>query len=161
MSQIPNPGSESTANPLPANQEIAHLDATGKMTIPVIEEQVHIDKKMVESGSVRITKVVSEQQVPVEIPLMHEQHDIKRVPVNQYVEAPPPPIRYEGDTMIIPVVREVLTVQKRLLVVEELHVTKTQVQTQETQHITLRKEEVRVERNSPEQPGPGAGEKPA
>jgi uncharacterized protein (TIGR02271 family) len=153
MNQTPNPGPDPTANPLPSNQEPASLDATGRMTIPVIEEQVHIDKQVVESGSVRITKVVSEQQVPVAIPLMHEQHDIKRVPVNQYVESPPPPIRYEGDTMIIPVVQEVLVVQKRLLVVEELHVTRNQVQTQETQQITLRKEEVIVERQSPDQEG--------
>ena len=34
-------------------------NASEKMTIPVIEEQVQIDKKVVESGSVRITKVVS------------------------------------------------------------------------------------------------------
>jgi stress response protein YsnF len=58
--------------------------------------------------------------------------------------------------MIIPVVREVLVVEKRLLLVEELHVTKTQVQKQETQHITLRKEEVIVERLAPNQ----AGEQP-
>jgi uncharacterized protein (TIGR02271 family) len=156
MSQIPNPGPDPTANPLPSNQASANLNTTGKMTIPVIEEQVHIDKKVVESGIVRITKVVSEQEVPVDIPLMHEEHDIKRVPVNQYVESPPPPIRYEGDTMIIPVVREVLVVQKRLLVVEELHVTKSQVQTQDTQQITLRKEEVIVERLGADQAGEGA-----
>ena len=138
----------------------ADLDATGKLIIPVVEEQVHIDKQVVESGSVRITKVVSEQEVPIDIPLMHEEHDIKRVPINQYVESAPPPVRYEGDTMIIPVVREVLTVQKRLLVVEELHVTKSQVQTQESQQVTLRKEEVRVERLGPDQAGERAGQKP-
>jgi uncharacterized protein (TIGR02271 family) len=123
------------------------------MTIPVMEEQVQVDKKVVESGRVRITKVVSEQEVPVDIPLIQEEHDIQRVPVNEYVETAPPPIRYEGDTMIIPVVREVLVIQKRLLVVEELHITKTQVQKQDTQHITLRKEEVIVEHLTPDQPG--------
>jgi len=153
MSQTPNPGPDSTANPLSSDQAPDNLNTTGKMSIPVIEEKVHLDKKVVESGRVRITKVVSEQEVPVDIPLIHEEHDIQRVPVNQYVESPPPPIRYEGDTMIIPVVREVLVVQKRLLVVEELHITKSQVHTQDTQQITLRKEEVIVERLSPDQTG--------
>jgi len=153
MNQIPNSGQDPAASSLPLNDESVNLNTTESMTIPVIEEQVLIDKKVVESGKVRITKVVHEQEVPVEIPLVLEEHDIRRVPVNQYVETAPPPVRYEGDTMIIPVVHEVLVVEKRLLVVEELHVTKTQVQKQDTQHITLRKEEVIVERLDPDQGG--------
>jgi uncharacterized protein (TIGR02271 family) len=153
MNQTSNPGPESAASGLPVTGEQVNQDLTREMIIPVIEEQVHVDKKVVESGRVRITKVVSEQEVPVSIPLIEEEHDIQRVPVNEYVETAPPPIRYEGDTMIIPVVREVLVIQKRLLVVEELHITKTQVQKQDTQHITLRKEEVMVQHLAPDQPG--------
>ena len=161
MNQTPEAGPESTANASSFHDKSlddlpVDRNASKKMTIPVIEEQVQIDKKVVESGSVRITKVVSEQEVPVDIPLIQEEHDIQRIPINQYVETLPPPIRYEGDTMIIPVVREVLVVEKRLLLVEELHVTKSQVQKQETQYITLRKEEVIVERLAPNQ----AGEQP-
>ncbi|KAA3437219.1 DUF2382 domain-containing protein [Rufibacter hautae] len=122
------------------------------MTIPVIEERVHLDKQVVEKGSVRIIKVVNEQEVPVNIPLIQEEHDIQRVPVNQYVDTPPPPIRYEGDTMIIPIVQEVMVVEKRLMVVEELHITKNRVQTNDVQHVSLRREEIRVERLSADQP---------
>ncbi|RNI22081.1 DUF2382 domain-containing protein [Rufibacter latericius] len=116
------------------------------MTIPVIEERVHLDTQVVEKGSVRITKMISEQEVPVNIPLIQEEHDIQRVPINEYVDTPPAPIRYEGDTMIIPIVQEVMVVQKRLMVVEELHITKNRVQTHDVQQVSLRKEEIRVER---------------
>ncbi|GAB2538729.1 YsnF/AvaK domain-containing protein [Rufibacter soli] len=133
----------------PAPSEDANRQGNFSQTIPVIEEKVNLDKEVVEKGSVRITKVVSEQEVPVNIALLQEEHDVQRVPVNQYVETPPPPLRYEGDTMIIPILQEVLVVEKRLLVVEELRITKHQVQTQETQHINLRKEEIKVERVSP------------
>ncbi|WP_207431515.1 YsnF/AvaK domain-containing protein [Sabulibacter ruber] len=126
------------------------------LTIPVIEERVHLDKQVVEKGTVRIVKTVNEQEIPVNIPLLQEEHDIQRVPVNEYVDTPPPPIRYEGDTMIIPILQEVMVVQKRLMVVEELHITKHRVQTQETQHVNLRREEIRVERISPDEPGPEA-----
>jgi uncharacterized protein (TIGR02271 family) len=149
MNQTPGVEPETTASESAFNDMPVDRSTAKNMTIPVIEEQVHVGKKVVESGSVRITKVVSEQEVPVDIPLIQEEHDIQRIPVNQYVETLPPPVRYEGDTMIIPVVREVLVVEKRFLLVEELHVTKTQVQKQETQHITLRKEEVIVERLAP------------
>lgn len=124
-----------------------HRDA---MTIPVIEERVQVEKRMVEKGVVKIIKTVSEQEVPINIPLLQEEHDIQRVPVNEYVDTPPPPIRYEGDTMIIPIVQEVMVVQKRLMVVEELHITKNITQTHDVQHVNLRKEEIRVERMSPD-----------
>lgn len=116
--------------------------------IPVIEEQLVIDKRVVEKGRVRISKRVREQEETVNIPLVQENVQVERIPLNQYIAEPPPPVRYEGNTMIIPVVREVVVVEKRLVLVEELRVTKNQVQTQETQKVRLRKEEVKVKRVS-------------
>ncbi len=114
--------------------------------IPIIEEQIHIDKQLVEKGVVRLSKKVYQENVEVDVPLIHEEHDINRVPVNQYIDAPPA-VRYEGETMIIPVLREEVVVQKRLVLVEELHITKKLVQTQSHQQVTLRKEEVVVDRD--------------
>jgi hypothetical protein len=59
--------------------------------------------------------------------LLREEVDIHRVPVNQYVDEAPP-IRYEDDRIIIPVLEEVLHVAKRLLVKEEVVVTKRRTQ---------------------------------
>ncbi|RAU83468.1 hypothetical protein DP923_07315 [Pontibacter arcticus] len=115
------------------------------MTIPVIEEQISIDKEVVESATVNISKNVREEEVLVDIPTTHEEVDVKRVQVNQYVDAVPG-VRHEGETMIIPVVREVLVVEKKLMVVEEIHVTKQRIQSNETQRITVLKEEVQINR---------------
>lgn len=120
--------------------------------IPVIEEQLIVDKRVVEKGRVRISKKVRETDETVNIPLIQENVSVERVPVNQYVAEPPPPVRYEGSVMIIPVLREVVVVEKRLVLVEELRVTKHQTQTQETQKIRLRKEEVSVKRVSGKKP---------
>ncbi|PRY12356.1 uncharacterized protein (TIGR02271 family) [Pontibacter ummariensis] len=114
--------------------------------IPVVEEQLEVEKKTVPTGRVKISKEVNEEDVTVDVPMMHEEVDVERVAVNQYVDSPPPAVRHEGEKMIIPVLREEVVVQKRLLLVEELHVTKRQVQTQESQKATLRKEKVNVER---------------
>ncbi|WP_018477491.1 YsnF/AvaK domain-containing protein [Pontibacter roseus] len=115
-------------------------------TIPVIEERVQVDKDVVETGRVRISKDVHEEEVTVDLPTVFEETDIERVEINQYVDTPPPPIRYEGDKMIIPVTREVLVVEKRILVVEELHITKRRTEKHDTEQVTLRREEVRVDR---------------
>ncbi|MGV3586490.1 MAG: YsnF/AvaK domain-containing protein [Adhaeribacter sp.] len=127
----------------PKNEKKTAAQAGSSFVIPVVEEQAQIGKQVVESGRLRITKSVQEQEELVNLALTHEEHHVERVPVNEYVDTPPPPVRYEGETMIIPVLREV--VQVRLLVVEELRITKKQVQTQVNQPVTLLKEEVNVE----------------
>jgi len=127
----------------PKNEKKTAAQAGSSFVIPVVEEQAQIGTQVVESGRLRITKSVQEQEELVNLALTHEEHHVERVPVNEYVDTPPPPVRYEGETMIIPVLREV--VQVRLLVVEELRITKKQVQTQVNQPVTLLKEEVNVE----------------
>lgn len=114
--------------------------------IPVMEEQVHVDKKVVEKGSVYIYKDVHEEEVSVDIPYSHEEVEIERVPINKYAEDTPPPVRHEGDKMIIPVLKEVLVVEKRIMVVEEIHVTKRKISEHDTQKINLRREELKVDR---------------
>jgi uncharacterized protein (TIGR02271 family) len=130
--------------PLQTNQQIENQPSV----IPVIEEQLLVDKQVVEKGRVRISKRVRETNETVNIPLIQENVQVERIPVNQYVAEAPPPVRYEGNVMIIPVLREVVVVEKRLVLVEELRVTKNQVQTQETQKVKLLKEEVNVKRVS-------------
>jgi stress response protein YsnF len=48
--------------------------------------------------------------------------------------------------MIVPILEEVVVVQKRLRLVEELRITKRQEHTQVSQPVILRREEVNVER---------------
>ena len=77
------------------------------------------------------------------------KRDDEKIPVNKYVETAPQ-IRYDGDTMIVPVVREVVVVEKRLLLVEEVHVTKTTVTNEAEKSVPLRREEIFVERTTTE-----------
>jgi len=114
--------------------------------LPVIEEQLQVGKKVVETGSVRISKIVHEEEVKVETPVVVEKLDIERIPINQYVDAAPPAVRYEGDVMIVPILEEVVVVEKRLRLVEELRITKRQEHTQVSQPVILRREEVTVDR---------------
>lgn len=114
-------------------------------TIPVIEENIHIGKKVVETGRVRIIKTVHEEEALVEAALLQEEVQVERVPVNQYIETPPQ-VRYEGDVMIIPVIQEVVVIEKRLMLVEEIRVNKHQTEKKVSETVTLRKEEIHIER---------------
>ena len=114
------------------------------LSLNVLHEQVNIDKETVVSGQVIIRKNVQEANEMITVPVSHEEVKIKKVAINKYVDAAPD-IRYEGQTTIIPVIKEVLIVEKKLLLVEEVHVTK-HVVTQTTEHtVPVRKEEVSVE----------------
>jgi uncharacterized protein (TIGR02271 family) len=113
--------------------------------VPVIEEQVHIGKQQIETGKILVSKKVHEEEKTIDIPLVHEEHTVERILVNQYVETAPE-VRYEGDIMIIPVLREEVVIQKRLFLTEELRITKRKVETSVPQQVTLRREEVTVER---------------
>lgn len=134
------------ANREQSAEETAMNSVAGQsVVIPIIEERIRVDKKLVESGRIRISKKVKEEEEVVDIPVLQEEVVVERVPVHQFVETAPQ-IRYEGDTMIVPVLREVAVVEKRIELIEELHITKRTTQTQVSQQISLRKEEVTVER---------------
>lgn len=126
---------------------------TDAVVIPVIEEKLHVDITEVETGVVRIVKHVTEETQTIDTPTTKEDVTVDRVAIYQYVDTPPV-IRYEGDTTIIPVLREVVVTEKKLLLVEEVHVTKRKTTEQDTQTFTLRKEEVTVERNAPDNERP-------
>lgn len=124
-----------------------------RVVVPVVEEQLQVEKRKVEAGGVRIRKVVHEREEVIDEPLMREEVQVKRVPVNRVVEAPIP-VRHVGNTMIISLLEEVLVVEKRLMLKEELHITKSETETYKPQRITLRREEAMVERVETSEPRP-------
>lgn len=81
-----------------------------KQVIPVVEEQVRVGKQTVETGAMRISKKVHEEEVTVNVPITYNEHEVERVAVDKFVDAPPP-IRYEGNTMIIPILEEVVVLE--------------------------------------------------
>ncbi|RZK31231.1 MAG: DUF2382 domain-containing protein [Hymenobacter sp.] len=120
-------------------------DATQPVVIPVVAEFLHVAKQTVETGRVVLHKTVHVETQTVDVPLREEQIQVQRVAVNRYVDAAPP-VRHEGDTMIVSIVREEVVVTKRLLLVEELHVHKQVLTTHAPQTVELRREEITYER---------------
>lgn len=131
----------------------AQADGQDQIVVPVIAEELNVGSRMVESGKVRITKRVTEHEEVINEPLLREEVTVERVQVERLVDKLPD-VRYEGETMILPVVEEVLVVEKRLMLREEVRISRRQsVVPPEPQPVTLRREEVQVERvDSKQQP---------
>lgn len=118
------------------------------LILPVIAESVVVQKQTRITGRVRISKAVHEREEVVDEPLLRRTVHVERVPINRVVEDEIP-VRYEGDTIIVPVLEEVLVVEKRLMLKEELHITQQQEELRQPQRIVLRNEDITVERLAP------------
>jgi len=129
------------------------LELRDTLVIPVLLEEPDIQKRIIETGKVSIAKQVHEREVMVDEPLVREEVEITRVPMQRVVDGPIP-VRDEQGTMVISILEEVLVVEKRLMLKEEIHIRKHRLETRQPQQVTLRSEEVRVERRAT----PGASE---
>jgi uncharacterized protein (TIGR02271 family) len=113
-------------------------------TVPLVAEEVTLGKKATQS-TVRIEKRVSTREVTIDDPLIREEFEITRVPVNTVIPEAVPP-RQEGDTYIVPIFEEVLVTEKRLLLREEVHIVRRRVEVRAPQTVTLRTENIDVHR---------------
>jgi Domain of unknown function (DUF2382) len=115
------------------------------LVLAVMAEVLNVQTRRVETGCVRIHTTVQAREVLVDEPLLREEVIIARVPVNRMVEGPIP-VRYEGNTMILSLLDEVLVVETRLLLKEEVHLTTRRTDTHTPERVTRRHEDVTIER---------------
>lgn len=118
---------------------------TEDTVLPVIEEDVVAGARRVKTGSVRVDKHVEKRIRKVETPLVHEEVEVRRVPVNRVVSEAPG-IRKKGNTVIVPVVEEELVVTKRLVVKEEIHLIRHRGKDRAIKEVELNRESAEVRR---------------
>ena len=112
--------------------------------MPIAEEEIEVGKR-VRSSTVRIDKVVREEDRRVEADVVSQRVQVERVPVRRIVDGPVPD-RWEGDTLVMSIVEEVVTIEKRLEVVEEVRIRRFSETSRVATTVPVRKEELRTER---------------
>jgi uncharacterized protein (TIGR02271 family) len=139
-----NPHDAREGNVKDKNEKANKTELEDQHVIPVAEEELKIGKQTRRSGVTRITKTVLEKTEVVDEPLMADEVQVERIPVNKFVEGPVP-VREENETTIIPVLEEVLVTQKKILLKEELHIRKRIKTVHKPQKVLLRSEKAVVE----------------
>lgn len=136
-------------------QEGQERDAGEHEHIPVIQETLEVGKRVVETGRVRIVRRSVEEHHSVDVPWVRERVVIERVPVERIVDpAHPPEVHDEGDVLVIPVLEETMVLEKRLVLREELRVSRIREETRVDENVVLRRDEVSIERiENPAVPG--------
>jgi uncharacterized protein (TIGR02271 family) len=126
-------------------------DGVGEAVLPLAEERAVVGKRAVRTGKVRIATVTDTVEETVRAILEDEAVEVTRVTVGREVERAPE-VRSEDGVTIIPVLEEIVVVEKRLLLKEEIHV-RRRIGTEAVEvPVTLRKQRAVVERLD-EQPG--------
>jgi uncharacterized protein (TIGR02271 family) len=115
-------------------------------TLPLAAEELSVSKEVRETGRVRVRTHTDEREAWVDETLSCEHVEIETVPVGRQVDAAPA-VRQEGDTTIIPVVEEVLVVERRLILKEEVHVKHVSTTTQHRESVRLRSQRAAIERS--------------
>lgn len=117
--------------------------------IPVVEETLRVEKREYESGRVLVHKTVTEREEVAEVLLRQQDLIVERVPVGRAVSEAPP-TRQDGDTLVVPILEEVLVVEKRLFLKEELRIRKHSSERTEQHKVRLRTEHVEIEQTGRE-----------
>jgi uncharacterized protein (TIGR02271 family) len=113
-------------------------------TIPIIEEDVNIGKRTVETGGVRVTKNIVEQPVEETIRLKEEHVTVERNTVDKPVQEGGF-VPFQESTIELTENAEVPVVEKEARVVEEISIGKDVAERDETVRDTVRKTEVDIE----------------
>ena len=124
------------------------LDPQSEAGIPLVEETARIDKHEVEKGRVRVTTHTETVEEVLRETLRSDLVGVARVPIGRTIVQgePVPQIREEDGLTIIPVFEEQLVVEKRLVLVEEVHIRHTLQGKPVELPVTLRRQHATVER---------------
>ncbi len=109
-------------------------------------EELVPTKEWVETGAMLVRKGVEvyPQTVPVEV--LHEEVSIERVPVNRVLaEGEVAASWQDGDTLVIPVVHEEIVITKRMVVGEEIRVSRVRVSGVQEIRDTVRRETISLD----------------
>ena len=120
-----------------------------RVRLPLVQEQVRVGKRRRATGKVRVRTVVDETKEIASGTLQEEHAEVTRIPVNRPVSEVPG-VRTADDVTIVPVLEEVLVIEKQLILKEELHI-RRRVTTEKVQlPVSLKKQRAIIERVEPE-----------
>lgn len=126
----------------------AALEINDEAVLRLLVEELSVDKQRIETGRLRVRRVTQERTEKVDIDVEHVEAEFERVPVGRFVDERPV-LRETEDMIVIPVVEEVVVVERRLMLKEEIHVRKTRRVERRSEQVTLRSQDAEVLRLPP------------
>ena len=113
--------------------------------VPLLAEEVSVAKKQVVTGQVKVGTVTRESEQLVEEMLEREHVEVERTHIGKQVDKAPE-VRQDGDTLIIPILEEIVVVERHLLLKEEVRVRRTREKQPYQERVVVRKQEAVITR---------------
>jgi stress response protein YsnF len=107
--------------PAPGKPGAREPGAESADVLRLYAEDASVSRQTVETARVRVAKVTRVRDHIVDELLACTNVEVERVPIGRVIDAVPP-VKDEGDLLVVPVVEETLVVERRLLLKEELRI---------------------------------------
>jgi stress response protein YsnF len=121
-----------------------HLQGNGlQLTVPVVEEDLAVETRVVELGHVSIHKRVEELLDERTLTLLGQEVELERVVRDEIIPEMVAPYM-DGDEYVIPIIDEEIVIERRLRLREELRVRRALFERQEQVQTPYRRERVYV-----------------
>ena len=115
-------------------------------TLRLLAEEFHVAKETRETGRVRVSTQTHEREALIAEDLARERVEIETIPVGRRINAVPE-VRQDGDTTIVPVVEEILVVERHLMLKEEIRIKRVRTIERHQETVVLRHQEAVVTRH--------------
>jgi uncharacterized protein (TIGR02271 family) len=109
------------------------------------EEALDVSHETLTTGRVRIKTMTSTRDEFVSEMVTTHEAQVDRVPIGRFIDSAPP-IREDGDVTIIPLVEEILVIERRLFLREEVRIRRVATTKLHQETVTLRRQEALIER---------------
>ncbi len=130
---------------LAADSEQPSKGSIDDSKLTLLAEELSVGKEAVETGRVRVSKQTRTREVAVDEDLLRQSAEIETVPIGRQIFEMPS-VRHEGETIIVPIVEEILHTERRLILKEEIRITQRKTTEQFHDRVTLRYQEAVVTR---------------
>ena len=142
------------AEPLPGDDQKHYAQVSSSQSgsaddegvkLDLFAEELTVGKEAVETGRLHLSKQTRLVEANVDADLLREDAVVETIPKGHRIYAMPA-TRVEGNTTIIPVVEEIIYTEKRLILKEEIRVTRRRTTEHFHDTVTLRHQEAVITR---------------
>jgi stress response protein YsnF len=119
------------------------------VSIGAVQERLSVGIERTETGAVRVRKVNYDEMQEIPVALRTESVEVQRVQINRPVAEEYGP-RQEGATLIVPVFEYVPVTESKLMLKEEVRITKSTSKVNAVHRASVQKQALIVERRDGE-----------
>ena len=123
----------------------------GDLMVPLHTEDLAVSRREVTGDTARVDVVTHDRDQQIDKELTHQHIEIERVPIGRLTDVVPP-VRQDGDTTIMSVVEEILVVERRLILKEEVHIRRVRSTARHRETVVLRDQDAVITRTEAGEP---------